>query len=162
MKEQIKEISLILSFFILIAAANLTILTNKSFKKNINMDLKKNDIQKNTEEPKANHIGNRILEIQQGFNEKYDTQNFLHQLDGQLTQLDQIDKGIKGFKDWVIKETDKILYHMEHNTDLTTPDTLMRVMYAKKMIEVSQIFFFNLNESFSKIIKSFFRNTICV
>lgn len=85
---------------------------------------------------KGSNIGNRILQIQQGFNEKYDTENFLRQMDGQLNQLNNIDNNIKGFKDWVIKQTDKILYHMEHNTDLNTPDTLMRVLYAKRMIEV--------------------------
>lgn len=85
----------------------------------------------------ASQIPERILEIQQGFNEKYDTENFLKELDGQLENLDKIDNRIKSFKQWVQKKTDDILYHMEHNNDMGTPNLLIKMLYAKKMIQVS-------------------------
>jgi hypothetical protein len=81
-------------------------------------------------------IPERILAIQQGFNEKYDTENFLKELDDQLGNLNRIDERIKDFKQWVEKKSDNILYHMEHNNDMTTPNLLIKMLYAKKMIEV--------------------------
>lgn len=81
-------------------------------------------------------IPERILAIQQGFNEKYDTENFLKELDDELDNLNGIDERIKNFKQWVEKKSDDILYHMEHNTDMTTPNLLIKMLYAKKMIEV--------------------------
>ena len=87
----------------------------------------------------AENIPERILAIQQGFNEKYDTENFLKQLDGQLGSLNKIDDRIKNFKQWVEKKTDNILYHMEHNNDMSTPNLLIKMLYAKKMIQVSSL-----------------------
>jgi archaellum component FlaC len=84
-------------------------------------------------------IPERILAIQQGFNEKYDTENFLKELDDQLGNLNRIDERIKDFKQWVEKKSDNILYHMEHNNDMSTPNLLIKMLYAKKMIEVSRI-----------------------
>ena len=85
----------------------------------------------------AQNIPERKLAIQQGFNEKYDTENFLQQMDDQLDRLNKIDSRIKNFKQWVQKKTDGILYHMEHNNDMSTPNLLIKMLYAKKMIEVA-------------------------
>ena len=90
--------------------------------------------------PSKSKIPERILQIQQGFNEKYDTEHFLKQLDTQLNNLDTVDEKIKDFKLWVTKKTDNILYHMEHDTDMTTPNLMIKMMYAKKMIEVIRSF----------------------
>jgi hypothetical protein len=85
----------------------------------------------------ADHIPERKLAIEQGFNEKYDTENFLQEMDDELDRLNNIDERIKNFKQWVQKKTDNILYHMEHNNDMSTPNLLIKMLYAKKMIEVS-------------------------
>lgn len=89
-----------------------------------------------THSAKSN-IPERKLAIEQGFNEKYDTENFLKEMDDELDNLNGIDERIKNFKQWVEKKSDDILYHMEHNTDMTTPNLLIKMLYAKKMIEVS-------------------------